>query len=530
MWRTDAVIVLAIFILSLLAFSYLPSNGFISSDCSLKYIQMESFFHSRWRSLDIPYRAKDIDGPMKWISHHILLLISKDKVYVAFPPLFPFLSSIPFSLLGGRVIYLIPLLSFFISLIVLMKLLRLFLKDTRLYYGILFLYGCASPLLIYSISFAEHMPAIASVMLSSYFVTAFFLKRELPVYLFLGSLFLGVAVFFRTEIFFLIVAYHMCFGAYFIKAGRASSAGMMTLGMLIPLVLYFVSNYVFYGTPLGFHIVHYRNIYRPDYMSLLMFFLFLVSVSGYGILYHFAQCDRNAREKLVCFFPILWLGCLMILLPESSVNRFICYFPVCLLLFYPSPLTGEASRHLELYGLITGIFLIFLSGMKFVLVDDPDTSVRFILPIIPFVVVALAIRLNVEKDDKTLKYLAGLLVVFSLLINLWNVRFDVEHLYFSHNRIAFVNEHTQQDDVIILSDYGLFEELGPLYFKRKFMVAENQDEVKSLFQDLRRKNINTAFFMTSRDDELLPFLMDNCQITDKRIFSQYLVLCRIDVP
>jgi len=95
-------------------------------------------------------------------------------MYCTYPPLFPFLSSLLYPLLGNRVTHFLPLLSFFLSFILLSRILRRLRTSVLMRYSMLFTFLLGSPILTYSITFWEHLPGVLMAMCSLYFVVRYF--------------------------------------------------------------------------------------------------------------------------------------------------------------------------------------------------------------------------------------------------------------------------------------------------------------------------------------------------------------------
>ena len=193
--RKDYLIFLLILVGLVWVFVVLPPLALNSNDEGAKYVQMRNF--NLYGSLPIQYPGLSLGLQPDDVAKQQEIFIHKDgKLYCTYPPLFTYLSSLFYPLLGDRVTNFLPLLAFFLSVVVLGGTLRLLLRDRSVYYVLLLGFLLASPIFSYAICFWEHVPAVFLVVCSLYFLVRYFRLRPSSANLCLSAAMLSAGVFF----------------------------------------------------------------------------------------------------------------------------------------------------------------------------------------------------------------------------------------------------------------------------------------------------------------------------------------------
>jgi hypothetical protein len=250
-------------------FFSLPPLGLCSNDEGAKFVQMKNFvLHNR---LAIEFPAQKLGFGLQHVLRDQKMFAERmGRVYCTYPPLFPFLSSLLYPLLGDRVTHFLPLLSFFLSFILLSRILRRLRASVLMRCSMLFAFLLGSPILMYWITFWEHLPGVLMATCSLYFVARYLGADgaraagdlRLPAStqigrgtnLFLSAFFRGVGALFHTEMLFLVAAYLFALG---VNAARQEGSAderrkkpwPAAAGTAIPLLGNVVFNYANYRHP-----------------------------------------------------------------------------------------------------------------------------------------------------------------------------------------------------------------------------------------------------------------------------------------
>ena len=149
-----------------------------------------------------------------------------------------------------------------------------------------------------------------------------------------------------------------------------------------------------------------------------------------------------------------------------------------------------------LFVAITG----FLFLLSYCFANNPDTTVRYCLPAIPFIIVLLAHEERNMLSTKPMVALVIVLFIFSagyqayiLKTNIWKYK------AYNGERVQFLKAATKPGDVIICDSQPLMEHSGPLFFERIFIVAQNPHELLQYIQLLKEKGVSRVYFWTFAD-------------------------------
>lgn len=530
--KFEFIFFLIIVIFFIFLYFYLPPFGFYSDDEGVKYIQMKSFELNKWKSIEIPYPAKSIDNNFEFLGYERKLIQKDGKLICTYPPLFTFLSSLVSPYLGDRVIYFLPLLSFFISIIFLKKILNLIMDKNFMYFLLLFTYTFASPVFLYSITFWEHLPAVFLTMISLYYITLYFYKGNNNRNIFLSFLFLTGAIFFRTEVIILSISYGLSFIYFSFIQKKFYEIKIVIIGILIPLLFYSLSSLILYNTPLGLH-VRFHLPYKMSHITQVLIFIIFFLITVFFFLYFYKK--KENQKFIRSFFPLIWIGYFLLIFNKSVVFPLFIYFPIILFLLVDfseiekDQIVKENSKEKILTNIILSTFILFISLMALLFYNNPDLSVRYVLTIIPFVFVFLGIKSNIITSNKSIYFCMIIIILLCLLSTGYTLKSNIlKFKYFNHDRVNFVNCNTKDGDIIIFSFNSLIEHIGPLYFKRKILVVSNFDKFKQLLKRFQINNINKWYVFTDKYDTLffeeeMDIYKSQYKIKKKGNFYKYLL-------
>jgi hypothetical protein len=397
----------------------------------------------------------------------------------------------------------------------------------------LFAFLLGSPILMYSITFWEHLAGVLMAMCSLYFVVRYFGADgaravgdlRLPARtqigrganLFLSAFFLGVGALFRTEMLFLVAAY--LFALWVSTAGQEGSAGERwkklwpaAAGAAIPLLGNVVFNYANYRHP-WVHIAYNSPGFRlSGWFAALPAAALLVAVALFVVL---RKCrpDPADRDRLWGFVAILWLWSVVVLLGKSPVASLFFSFPVTLLVLY-----GRENRRVEGFGdrgikeptvssnprvgsVLFWTIVACLSLTSYFMHKNPDVSVRYCLEIVPFVIVFVAAEEKRILSAKPVWVLLAGLLLASAGFGLLGLKNDVwPFVKYNAQRVKFLKQHTASGDVVVFEHNRLMEHAGPLFFERVYLVARDSSQLAEIEGRLRSRGVATYYYWTGKQD------------------------------
>jgi hypothetical protein len=426
-----------------------------------------------------------------------------------------------YPLLGNRVTHFLPLLSFFLSLILLSGILRQLRTSDLMRYSMLFAFLLGSPILLYTITFEEHLPGVLMVMCSLYFTVRYFGMRgagtagdkpgppQTPAgrkwRLFLSALFLCVGALFRTEILFLVAAYLVALGVNAARSernegGRWAKLWLAGAGAAIPLLGNALFNYANYRHPCLPIASDLPSFHLSGWSVILPAAALLVAVAVFVVRRRY-PLDPVGSADFRGFVAILWLWSVVMLFWKSPVASLFLYFPVTLFLLYGAWNRGteESVGSFALWATV-----VFLSLTSYFMYGNPDLSVGYCLPIVPFVIIFVAAEeKRIFRARPVWVLLAGLLLA-SAGVGLYGLKNDIwRFVKYNAQRVEFLSEHTVSGDVVIFSDNRLMEHAGPLFFERVYLVARDSSELAEIAGRLGSRGVATYYYWTP-DPDLLP--------------------------
>jgi len=232
-------------------FVVLKHPAFYSGDHGIVFIQAESLIKNHFTSLEVLHKGEIfLAGPYQ--DNDNFLIRRGQNLKAVFPPALAAVAALLRSLFGRRGLFLAPLL----SIIALALILRRFFPKNRLKTWWGFIAVVTTPVLFYGYTLSAHAPASLFAALSCYFVFCRDEPRMKPLNALGAGVFLGIAVWFRTELYCLFPA--LLAGIIFANSKNnrwLSKALILCAAALIPLIPLWVFNYFAYGHPLGLHIV-----------------------------------------------------------------------------------------------------------------------------------------------------------------------------------------------------------------------------------------------------------------------------------
>lgn len=500
MQKSDPLIEATVFVLLAGLFFYLPL-GIWSNDEAAKYIQMQNFHLNGSVAIDYPGRGIGL-GPTD-LNDGVMLMVGKDEsLFVVFPPLFAWLSSLLYPVLGDRVIHFLPLLAFFFSFILLSRTIQMLLNRRDGRYALLFSFLLASPALFFAMTFFEHLPALFLVISSLYFLVRYCMQETSPAFLFLSTLLLTSGIFFRTEIFFLAAASGLSLGYNLLKLDKHKDLFIAAIGYAIPVAAYALANAIIYGNLPGMHMDFNLRIHHYSIpFTLLAIFI----LGGTAIAINPREKIKISSTKSFPARPLILFVVFVFLVHyygQSPVLFLLVQFPLSLFLFFgisgpENSASGEPREILR--AVVIGSSLLFIAFVVYFM-RDLHPNVRFALPLIPMILITIALEWDRICKVPFLMIFFAILALYPVKSLIFSIQNDLLHFKtYNMNRVDWLIKSTGEGDVIIFAGKPLMHHAGPLFFNRIFVVENSPDKLLQYFDLLKSKGISRCFLMSSHD-------------------------------
>jgi hypothetical protein len=480
-----------------LAFLVLPEASFFSSDEGLKLIQVQNFVRKGWSDFTIDYPGRWLDPDLEYVPiNNPPPLVRQADIFAVYPVFFPLLAAPFFKLLGYAGLYVIPVASGLLTLLVTHRLARLVCVSGT---SSLLILGLCTPVLFYSLLFWDH--TLGTLLATAALLLATRSLRQPKRWSLLGSgLVLGLSVWVRTELYAMAVILP---AAYFFFGGRrARHTLLLGLGILAALAPLWLFQFATYGNPIGPHLMHFASLGEEV----------PVTTNRLAILYY-TLLEANSNPLLTFLFAMSFIAATILLWsPRLRQNRVLAgtVFGALLLCSMPNLLQAWSGRPLG--GLIaTTPFLAFSFGVKSHQQEDESHRLllatcvgylalvclttpvdpglqwgpRFLLPIFPLAtVLALSdhralTRQSTRSSSRTL--LTTCLAV-TLGVSLLFQACGIRVMYIVRSRDKQLMESTASLDSrwIISDEYGLAQYLAPLFYQKEFFYVRSQGEYQTL--------------------------------------------------
>ena len=526
-----------LFCIYLISYLIIPKNGFWSNDNGLKFIQAESIIINKFLAYDIHLPGKEFDPELKYnpIQPPFAYKIN-GALYGSFSYAFALISAAAYYLLGFHGLYLISLISAFFLLPAVWGLSSLLSNNdkTASIFSVVIAAIC-TPIWFYSLTFWEHLPAIALCVSSLYFAFCYRSHGKLKYIVFSGIL-CGLSIYLRDELYlfvFSIVFVIFSSPRGFRKKGLFLFAGVL-LASQIPLWLF---NILVFGNLLGIHIntVHLFeggpasylsdrwtvirtllfNIHPMRWLSILIglpFVILLVtnprlSKKGYSLAFAIGSvwglvCGVVNLAGLMC------AGNLMQSL--FNANGFFAASPLLIIGLFRNKQEGS-NRYSD------GVRILWISMVCYILpylllcpkinVTGMNWGCRLLLPIYAFLSILAGRNLSIflhMKGTHIAKYAA---VVLLILISLLSQICSLHLLYVRQSFNARLNTFVLQrrEKHIIAVGWFVPQELGISFTKKAiYRAEENTDEIDSLIRLFKEKGIDEILVISAYEMENIP--------------------------
>jgi len=495
-----------------LAFLILPQAAFFSSDEGLKFIQLQNFVRKGFSGFTLEYPGRGLDPDLSYVPiNNPPALIREGQVYAVYPIIFPLLATPLYRILSYAGLYIIPLTSGLLTLVITCWLARLTGGS-----GIssIIVLGLCSPLVFYSLVFWDHT---LGTMLSTLAIALVVknLENARKPWLIAGGILVGLAIWVRSEIY--VMGLVMPVALFLLASRRFVYTLSLCMGMLLALVPLWVFQFLVYGDFIGPHVGHFAWLAEELPMT----------TDRVAIIYH-TLLEGNSSPVLSFLYIMAFVASAM-LFRSSRLRRrnllIIVNFGILAIVTIPNILEASAGRPLG--GLITTApFLVFgftsllnssvgqrnrfllaigLGYTALVCVLTPvdpglQWGPRFLLPIFPLLAVVATNNFRALqaagdlRSERLLRACFVSTVALSLMVQVAGLR----TLYIIKTRDRDLIQHTGQLDAVhILSDeYGYAQYAAPLFYEKEFFYVRNQEDYQRLTETLVSHDISRYAFVT----------------------------------
>ena len=490
-----------------LAFLVMPREAFFSSDEGLKLIQLQSFVRRGLGDFTLDYPGRELDPALSYVPiNNPPPLIREGRIYAVYPVFFPLLTVPLYRLLDYAGLYVIPLASGVLTLVISYYIARLTGDNGPS--SILVLAFC-TPLIFYSLLFWDHTLGTLLFTLALLLVVKN-LEQPKQLLLVLGGMLTGLAIWVRSELYVMAVVMPVVY--YFLGSRRFSHALSLGAGTLMGLVPLWLFQYLVYGDFIGPHVGHLAWLAEE----------LPVATDRVAILYH-TLLEGNSSPAMSFLFIIAFVASAMLVrAPKLRTNRLLVIIAFAGLALATIPNILEAATGRPLGGLITtspflafsfatllnssfgrkNRFLLTLSVGYITLVClmtpvDPGLQwgPRFLLPILPPLTILAtnnfsALNTHGGFSRRGLLRVCFLsMVALSLLVQMSGLR----TLYILKTRDARLIENTSQigSAYIISDEYGYAEYVAPLFYEKQFFYARDQEAYQELTETFLKNGIHS---------------------------------------
>jgi hypothetical protein len=512
MRRPLLALVCVTIIYAILAFAVLPRDAFFSSDEGLKFIQLQNFLRNGRSGLTVEYPGRELDPDLSYVPiNNPPALIRQGQVYAVYPVLFPLLAAPLYRTLSYAGLYVIPLVSALLTLVITWWLARLTGGSGTSSTIVL---GLCCPLLFYSLVFWDHTLGTMLSTLATVLVVKYLDDARKP-WLIAGGILLGLAIWVRSEMY--VMGLVMPLVLFFLSRRRFVNTLSLCLGMLVALVPLWVFQFQVYGSFIGPHVGHFAWLAEELPMttdrvaiiyhtllegnsSALLSFLYIMAFVASAILFRSARLRRRSLLIVVNF------GFLAIVtipnIVEASAGRplggLITTAPFLVFGFTTllNSSVGQGNRMLLAIGLgYTALVCVFTPV-------DPGLQwgPRFLLPILPpLAVVATNNFRALEaigdlRSGRLLRACFVSVVVLSLVVQVTGLM--TLRIIKIRDR-DLIQRTSQLDAVYILSDeYGFAQYAAPLFYDKQFFYVRDQEDYQQLTETLVNHDISRYAFVT----------------------------------
>ena len=511
----DTIFFLAVFLALTGLFFALPPLGLQSNAEGTRYVQMKNFHLNGSLAIPDPGEALGF-GAADFVQSRFFFETREGALRTIIPPVFSWLSSFLYPLLGERVVHFLPLLSLFFALIFMARTLGQ-VMDRGPFYFILLGIFIVSPILWHIFGFTEHTGAVFLLTGGGYFLTRYFSKANSPADLFLAFLLTGASVFLVPGFVIALAALTLSCAIVLARERKGRDLALVFLGGLLPVFARALHEQMLYGSAPGLYLAMELRQFALSPARILVL-LVVLCVPGVFVAVAGRAALRPAVKSGFYFMATLaLLGGMAVLSSRIELSDLLAFFPLVFLVFYG---IGERLDHWLAAGegslglVLTMTVFFCLAGGAIVMPGGAGPAGVLLLPVVPCVVLLVGL-----ERERLFRYRGMYLILaFLVLIGVVNGYEPAKDSYraslYNAERVAFIRSNTADGDVVVFGDRGSMEHAGPLFFDRVFLIAGREEGMRTILGKLRDRGIHLCHLWTM--DRSLVFRFGNPYSEDRR--------------
>ena len=523
----------AVTLLYFLTLAILPRDGFWINDNGCKFIQTRSLIETDYRDFSIPWPGRDVDpeftcNPLPSPFGHLV----GDRLFGTFSPVFALLSSVSFHWSGYAGLYFLSWMGGLLTLAGVWSITGLLPMPDRarriaqpLGVGIV---GLATPIWFYSVTFWEHMPAVACVTWTV--MSCLTARQRHPMRnLFIAGCLAAGAVYFRDDCYVLALVVPfttISFGPGWLK--RVVTFGAAFGLVALPLWLF---QWVALGEPFGFHLqassaleVGFWNhlLDRDDVVALLLFNNHpSVWLSGFVSLFPLVLLVWRPRLRpatfcigVIVLYVIAIVNCAIVLgglvfshspiWSLAGANGFFAAAPILMIGLLGSgrshrAISSEVSKRLESDRRTVLAKLILVYVLAYVLLTPKAHAggihwgCRYLLPLMPLMGVLTASTIagwwvRFQTRHRCGAALMCTALAFSLIAQLFSLTLLHGRKSYSSklNRIV----RAAPEKVVIAEGWFVPQSLAGCFFEKQIFLAGRPEATEAVIRRLRERGVD----------------------------------------
>lgn len=480
------------------AFYVLAPPGLASNEEGVQYVQMKNIvlngsFEIQAQGLAAGFDAEDLAGPRG-------LLEARDgRLYAIAPPLFPWAASLFYPVFGEKAVVFAPILFLFLAALVMGLTLDRMMRKNGLYWLLLAAFLFGSPVFMQGLVFTGAALALLLIVSALWLLAGHFGGNPSRAKLFLASVLVGASAIVRPECLVIVFSYYLCTAIVLFAQKRLGDLWTVFASGVFCLAALVLHDIFLHGRFPG----PYLTMVLPSYALSPIRMAILggaIGLSAVLLILSRQEGIGPVRKAVTTILPvIILLGAVVVTAARISVSPLMALFPAVLFVFYGLPERLERLKRGEgtLEGILAGTVVLCLVLGAAILLPGPRIVLSVWLPIVPLVVVLLAL------ERRTLFSAPGMGAVLAFFIGVAIVNGFQESKeqilrYKGYNaaRIAFLERHTSPGDVIVFGDPGSLEHAGPLFFQRALIVAEHPRDLDRFAETAAGRGGYAAFAWT----------------------------------